>query len=301
MTGQNYEEYWQTELGKPAEAPEFATPTMEYEDTTAGQMEKLLSSDSPYLEAARTRGKQFAGQRGLLSSSMAAGATEAEAIKAALPIAQQDAGYMQSRGLEAQRGGIQAGLYETQGRISGGLLAQEGAQARELSALGGEIQTGLTELEAKQKAGLSAQEATQEIALENIQQEGANYRFNIENDLKVQMAEMELSSNERSGFAAAMSSMGRQFEESIANVQRDPNVTAENKTAAIITLQDAYQANLETLAGIYDLPLSWAPLIAEEEAEAAERAAAERAAAEEKPSRKIRNPAYEYGPDYGYA
>ena len=51
----------------------------------------LLASDSPYLARARTRGLQHANRRGLLSSSIAAGASEAAAIDAAAPIALADA------------------------------------------------------------------------------------------------------------------------------------------------------------------------------------------------------------------
>ena len=57
----------------------------------SGRLNTLLDSDSPYLARARTRGKQYANRRGLLNSSIAAGASEASAIDAALPIAQGDA------------------------------------------------------------------------------------------------------------------------------------------------------------------------------------------------------------------
>lgn len=238
------------------------------EETVAGQMGGLLSSGSSYLEAAKTRGEQFANRRGLLNTSMAAGATEAEAIKAALPIAQQDAGYMQSRGLEAQKGDIQSGLYKTQGRISGGLLAQEGTQAKELSKLGytqeaglaaqkGEIQTGLTELEAGKRSELSAQEATQATEIENIQQVGANYRLGLENDIKMQLAGVELASQERTALGEAMTEMGKQFEDNLSNVQRDPNVKSENKTSVIESIQRAYQADLTSLSNIYGVEISW--------------------------------------------
>jgi len=242
------------------------------EETVAGTMKGLLSSGSSYLEAAKTRGTQFAAQRGLLNTSMAAGASEAEAIKSALPIAQQDAGYMQQRGLATQGGEIQTGLYRTQGEISGGLLAQEGEQARRLStqeseqtlgretaltAQKGTIQSQLAEQEAKDRAALSAQESTQEITLENIQQDGANYRLGLENDVKTKLAEMELSSQEKTSVGNAMTELGNLFTEQLANIQRDPNVTAVNKTAAIKTLQAAYQSNLASLASIYSIIISW--------------------------------------------
>lgn len=55
------------------------------------QLNRILDSNSPLLQSARTRGLQFANQRGLLNSSIAAQASEQAAIDAALQIAQQDA------------------------------------------------------------------------------------------------------------------------------------------------------------------------------------------------------------------
>ena len=57
----------------------------------SGRLSTLLDDDSPYLARARTRAKQQANRRGLLSSSIAVGAGETAAIDAALPIAQGDA------------------------------------------------------------------------------------------------------------------------------------------------------------------------------------------------------------------
>ena len=57
----------------------------------SGRLDALLDSDSPFLERARARARQLANRRGLMSSSIAAGAGEAAAIDAALPIAQADA------------------------------------------------------------------------------------------------------------------------------------------------------------------------------------------------------------------
>lgn len=57
----------------------------------SNQLNGLLSADNPYMQQATTRGNQEAQRRGLLSSSLAAGAVEGARINAALPIAQQDA------------------------------------------------------------------------------------------------------------------------------------------------------------------------------------------------------------------
>ena len=61
------------------------------EETVQSQLQGLLSSDSPYMDQARLAGERAAASRGALSSSMFAGASQAAAIQASLPIAAQDA------------------------------------------------------------------------------------------------------------------------------------------------------------------------------------------------------------------
>lgn len=94
-------------------------------DTVEGRLSGLLANESPYMLSARTKAQQQANQRGLLNSTMAATAGEKAAIETALPIAQQDASYYQTQGINAQQGDIQKGLYETQGNISSQLAEEK--------------------------------------------------------------------------------------------------------------------------------------------------------------------------------
>lgn len=55
------------------------------------QLQGLLSANSPYIQQARNQAMNAANGRGLLNSSIAMGNTQAAAIQAGLPIAQQDA------------------------------------------------------------------------------------------------------------------------------------------------------------------------------------------------------------------
>lgn len=55
------------------------------------RLNDLLAGDSRYIQQARRQGERAAAARGALSSSIFAGASEAAAIQAALPIAAQDA------------------------------------------------------------------------------------------------------------------------------------------------------------------------------------------------------------------
>jgi len=61
------------------------------ESTVEGRLSGLLSQNNDYIKRARTEAEQFANRRGMLNTSMAAGAAEGAAIDRALPIAQQDA------------------------------------------------------------------------------------------------------------------------------------------------------------------------------------------------------------------
>lgn len=71
--------------------PKAVTGKVKKKMTVAGQLEGLLSSDSPYINEAEARAMQTANARGLLNSSIAASEGEKAAIQSALPIASQDA------------------------------------------------------------------------------------------------------------------------------------------------------------------------------------------------------------------
>jgi hypothetical protein len=67
------------------------TRTPQQNELASHQLNGLLSSNNPYVTNARQRGVEQAGARGMLNSSLAAGAAERSAIEAAAPIAQADA------------------------------------------------------------------------------------------------------------------------------------------------------------------------------------------------------------------
>jgi hypothetical protein len=81
------------------EGSSYITP----EGTVAGQLEKLLASDSEYMKTAERRAKEQAASLGLAGSSMAVGAAHRAAIESGLPIAQQDAKTFASAQLEEQK------------------------------------------------------------------------------------------------------------------------------------------------------------------------------------------------------
>lgn len=77
-------------ISAPAQGPKTYQP--DDRALVSNQLSRLLEQDSPWMQRARLRATQAMNSRGLMNSSMAAGAGEAAAIDSALPIAQADAG-----------------------------------------------------------------------------------------------------------------------------------------------------------------------------------------------------------------
>lgn len=105
----------------PYTPPQQDLPALQ-DTSVASRVAALTSQDSPLMQQARTAGLQQANARGVLNSSIAAGASQNAAISAALPIAQQEASQAQQSNtqrydLSAQmaRLGAQAG-FDSQAR-----------------------------------------------------------------------------------------------------------------------------------------------------------------------------------------
>jgi hypothetical protein len=99
--------------------------SVDAKSTVAGQLNTLLASDSPYLAEARRAGQEQAASRGMLNTSMAAGASQREAIKAATPIAQQDAQtFAQAQQIE-QKAKTEMQTMQAEGIVSAGLVEQQ--------------------------------------------------------------------------------------------------------------------------------------------------------------------------------
>lgn len=78
-----------------------AKAAAQVDDSTANKLRDMLREDSPLMQQARTDGLKTANSRGLLNSSMAAGASQDAMIRAATPIAQQDASQAFQKNLQS--------------------------------------------------------------------------------------------------------------------------------------------------------------------------------------------------------
>lgn len=90
-------------------------------DTVQGQLGSILSDpNNPLMVQASTAGKQYANKRGMLDSSIGAGAAESAMISAATPIAQQDASTNFSAKQQNSQGALTADTFnaDTQSRTN---------------------------------------------------------------------------------------------------------------------------------------------------------------------------------------
>ena len=162
--------------------------------TVAGQLNGLLSSGSPLLNAAQSSAQRAANARGLLNSSIAAGEGTKAMIETATPIAQQDAQLygdltkanndtMNSSLLNNQVSNLETNKAVNEGKITGAINQQqisgnleqqklEGSQALQQEQLSSDNRLTLQELEGKQ--GLELQSATDKAAYTRAQLEAQN-------------------------------------------------------------------------------------------------------------------------------
>ena len=97
-----------------AQDAQVTTRTVTPEELVENRINNLLDSNNPYIQRARTSGLQFANQRGLLNSSIAAQAAEEAAIQRAGEIAAQDAATYANAALANQQAQNTAGLQDAQ-------------------------------------------------------------------------------------------------------------------------------------------------------------------------------------------
>jgi len=224
-------------------------------DTVAGQMDTLLSKDNPYIERARAKAAEVANSRGLLNSSMAAGAGEAAAIDAALPIASADAniystqrltnqGAQNQFGLQAAGGDIAARAAVLQAQLQTGLIGEQGAQTRMTAAQQDAAQKELATLQGQIQSGQIAQQGQIQQNLQLLKGDQANAVAQIEANYKMLMQT-----------SASASTMFSDISKTIGAIMNDPNTTAEQKQNAVNNQIALLNAQLSVLGGINNLDL----------------------------------------------
>ena len=186
--------------------------------TVKGQMEGLLSEGSRYLDIARQNSAQQSNKRGLLNSSMAAGAGERAAIEAAMPIATQD-----------------ASTYNNQS------LTNQGANNRSMEYnAGNNQQMTLANMESQNQAGQFNAGQEQQNSQFNSASENDASQFSAQQQNAMEQANMQ-SDNQAGQFNAQADMQASEFNASQANEMLQQQWSQESSQAHQQTM-----ANLNT-------------------------------------------------------
>ena len=230
----------------------------------SGRLTGLLASDSPYLERARTRGRQFANRRGLLNSSIAAGAAEASAIDAALPIAQGDAQiaagergmrsqeFQQLRSIRSQELMQQKGLDHDTAQRQADRELSTALQKRDLEVRQLMQQKGLDHAAAQ--AELQRQFAARQAALDReatrlAQQRGLDH--------ETALGEAQRRHTQKLATDASRRSIDQEYQRSLTVLSANTQLPVEERRRLeehFAFLRDEQHRGVQ---GVYDVDLTW--------------------------------------------
>ena len=182
-------------------------------NTVAGQLNTLLKSDSPYIQNAETRAKEEAAGRGLLNSSMAAGAGRRAAIESALPIAQQDAETYSKFGLQQQQAENLTATNLAEGIISEQITNQQATNQQ----LTQNIQNAFN-------AKLSGANEQSKAMLQDLQGQWQNTNQELVGEQNLQLQQFAVQADVAKDVKAQTSKIIGDYNIAIENILTDPDI-----------------------------------------------------------------------------
>lgn len=198
----------------PAPAPtNYTIPPANENDSVESRVTGLISKDSDLMKLAAHQGALAANRRGLRNSSIAIGASQAEVLKQAVPIAAADASAALQKNL--QREGQGASLNQLQLQLA----SSDRQQDKQLAAQMAQLQKQIESAEGQQKLDLEAQMARlqqqgqQQMALQTVGDAAAMSR------LQTQLASSD--NQQARDIAAQMERLNAQLQNATAQQRAD--------------------------------------------------------------------------------
>ncbi len=189
-------------------------------ELTSHHLQKLLDENSDYVKRGRTEGKQYAQSRGILNTTMGAGAAHGAAIDRAAPIAMNDAGTYNQRALAHIDAENTARRTNATNKTNVSIRNADAA-----------TQVNIGNADRRTKVSISNADAKNRASIANANNQTATSQFNAgqENDLWKQYIQ---NKNDASKFNTASQNEASRF-----------NADSENQ-ANKFTAHNEYQANL---------------------------------------------------------
>jgi hypothetical protein len=222
-------------------APSYVAQTREVQDNDLAQhqLNRILSKDSPLIQLSKTQGMQYGNSRGLLNSSIAAGASQNAMIQNAAPIATNDANTYFNQGRANQDS-------TNQFRLTQATHQHEAAEAAKQRAFQAEQNERQRAFQAQQDAIIREFQA-RENALEREFQ-------GSQNSAERQARMDELARQSATELFRQVAGMNATLTDSIAKIQA-ADLKSANKQSMINNMIEQHYNNLSITTAMADFEI----------------------------------------------
>lgn len=253
-TSTSYEDWAKT--ATPGSAMPSIAPA-QVDDSVANKVTALTKQDSPLMQAAATEGLKIANRRGLLNSSIAAGASTGAALDRALPIASQDASqdFQRNQGARAFEYGM-ASQDSAQTSSEGIAKASRDLEERMQG-------TALAAADKQQIRDIASREglAAADRALQTqMQQTEIGYQTGeraLDRNLQQTLASWNLKSSDRNAASQLLTNMESMYQQSYQSVMANTALSASDRTAQLNSAKALRDRQLNLVEQMYAIDLTW--------------------------------------------
>ncbi len=215
------------------------------EQQVDAELARILGEDSPLLAQARAAAAQQANARGLQNTSMAVGMSQAEMVKAALPMAQQNA----QQGFQREMANTELSQKADELQAQMRTALEQGDQAAYNNAA-----TQLAELDYR-----SSQANADAINQRNTQTIDSVTRLNqqfLQNMGAADLATIEGTYKQLIASNQAASGIYNSMLTAMADLMNDPKMTPQQVSIGIAAMQRSLEASMRMLGNINDMDFS---------------------------------------------
>jgi hypothetical protein len=256
----------------PQSSQQAVTQQVTPQSTVSGQLDSLLSANSPYLEQARLAAMNQASSRGLLNSSLAAGAGEAAAIQSALPIATQDANTYFAQAQANQNARNQFGLNQQSSDLNADLARLNTALNTDSASRLARLNNDLQMQQNQQNFGFQSQLANQNyqnsLGLQNatfannrtLQGDQFNQNLALQNNTAAnQRKQQDLTNSQglHNAYLTTVSQNNTNATTDINTILQTPGLTPEQQQTAISLREKQRDNDNQAVYDYYSAAPGW--------------------------------------------
>jgi hypothetical protein len=219
-----------------------ATGTMGEASDASFQANKIMGQDSPLMVQARNDGMLAAGKRGLTNSSIAAGAAQGAATRAAVPLAQQNAAANQKQDLTNQANEQQAEQINTDAENKSAML-----DATEQNKMQGQFDDN------QFKADVTDATEQNKAAMQKYSADAELNRTWLSGDISKTMAHIQGQYQQLIAVNQSAAAMYGSTLDGLADMWANSEVPMKQKNAYTTSVMNFLQNGLKVTASIADM------------------------------------------------